>query len=255
MPSSTRVLVFVVLAAAAVAAAVMLTRSRRRAPRVPVRSSVRSSSNHERVVVVMFSTPNIVPEYAGLADRANRAYAARHGYDFQHHVRASSHKVPQWEKVDVIRKALATHDVVFWIDSDAAFNRHDIPLDQWIQSPADMVGCSDHPNGPYSINTGTLLVKSTPWTKKFFALWWSMRFIPKYSQWANEQEALHDLILRNAYKCSSNGKIQIEPAHAFNSAHESLAKGDRSTFVLHFMAMQAESRRAELEAVCARAGV
>jgi hypothetical protein len=208
-----------------------------------------------RVVVVMFSTPNIIPQYAGLADRANRAYAARHGYDFQHHVRQSSHKVPQWEKVRVIRDALRTHDAVFWIDSDAAFNMHDVSLDRWLDSPADMVGCSDHPNGPYSINTGTLLVKSTPWSRQFFDLWWSMRSIPKYSRWANEQEALHDLILKDAYKCVSTDKIQIEVASAFNSAHESLARGDRSTFVLHFMAMSSDSRRAELGAVCARLGL
>lgn len=244
---NTAVLVLTILAAVAVVVVVMLARGALSRSRRP--PSIAAS----RVAVVMFSTPNIIPQYADLADRANRAYAARHGYTFKHHVRASSHQVPQWEKVRVIRDALKTHDAVFWIDSDAVFNQHDVPLDQWLESTADIVGCSDHPNGPYSINTGTLLVKSTPWSRKFFDLWWSMRSIPKYSKWANEQEALHDLILRNAYKCST--KIQIEPAHAFNSAHTSLATGDRSTFVLHFMAMSADSRRAELAAVCTRVGV
>ena len=212
------------------------------------------TNNNKGVLVVMFSTPNIVPQYAGLAERANKAYAARHGYDFKHHVRPASHQIPQWEKVSVIREALQSHNTVFWIDSDAAFNQHDVPLDKWMASPADIVGCTDYPNGPYSINTGTLLVKSTPWSRKFFDLWWSMRTVPKYSQWANEQEALHDLILQDVHGCASSNKVQIEPARAFNSAFEDLAHGDRSTFVLHFMAMDSKYRRQELQALCTRVG-
>lgn len=206
------------------------------------------------VGIVMFSTPNIVPDYAWLAAHINKAYADRHGYAFEHHIRSDAFKVPQWEKVRVIRDALNRYDSVFWIDSDAVFNQHETSLDRWLDSPVDFLGCSDYPNGPYSINTGTLLVKSTPWSRQFFDLWWSMRRVPKYQKWANEQEALHDLILRNAYKC--DGKMEILPCDEFNSSYNDIVHGKRrDTFVLHFMSMNSAIRRSELQAVRRRVGV
>ena len=206
-----------------------------------------------RVCIVMFSTPNIVNEYAGYAARANLAYARRHGYAFEHVVGNASTVFPQWEKVRVIRDALRRHPAVFWIDSDAAFNRHETSLDTWLNLPADIVGCTDVPNGPYSVNTGALLVKSTPWTHKFMDVWWSMRALGKYQRWAFEQEAFHDLVLTDAMRCVADARVQIETAEAFNSSHhEVVLRGRRDTFVLHFMAAPNAFRAAELQEVCRR---
>lgn len=207
----------------------------------------------KRVCVIMFSTPNIVDQYAGLAARVNLAYARRHGYAFEHIVKPSTTLMPQWEKVRVLRDALDSYEAVFWIDSDAAFNQHETSLERWLQSDADIVGCTDVPNGPYSINTGTLLVKRTPWTRMFLEVWWSMRQVPKYQQWAFEQEAMHDLILTDAMRCVTKGKIVMEPHDSFNSSFDEIVRDNRrDTFVLHFMACPAAYRQKELTDLCRR---
>lgn len=220
-------------------------------PLGPIRLSGQPTAPYN-VCVVMFSTPNIVPEYAGYAARVNFEYCRRHGYAFEHVVGTSSLEVPQWEKVRVVRDALQKHDAVFWIDSDAAFADHATPLDAWLMSAADVVGCTDVPNGPYSINTGTMLLKNTDWCRGFVDAWWAMRAEPKYAQWAYEQEALHDLITSDAMQCVSDGKVAIQPHDAFNSAYSEIVSGRRDTFVLHFMALPAEYRRKELLTLCQR---
>lgn len=206
-----------------------------------------------RVCILMFSTPNIIDEYAGHASAINEAYAKRHGYAFVHVVQPARHAIPQWEKVRLIRDHLPKYDAVFWIDSDAAFNLHDISLARWLDSSADFVGCTDVPNGPYKINCGTMLVKNTAWANQFLRTWWDMNGLPKYNRWANEQEALHDLLKGNVHECTA--RVKIEAVDAFNSSYPDLARGRRDTFVLHFMAMSAEVRRTELAALRDRLGL
>ena len=206
-----------------------------------------------RVCILMFSTPNIVDTYAGHAAAVNEAYARRHGYAFVHVVQPAQHAIPQWEKVRLIRDLLPKYDAVFWIDSDAVFNQLDVSLDRWLADPAEFVGCTDVPNGPYKINCGTMLVKNTPWANGFMQTWWSLNGLPKYNKWANEQEALHDLLNGNVDGCAD--RVKIEAADSFNSSYPDLARGRRDTFVLHFMAMSTERRRAELMAVRQRLGV
>jgi hypothetical protein len=210
-------------------------------------------SQRRRVCILMFSTPNIVDEYAGHAAAINEQYARRHGYSFLHLVQPSSHPIPQWEKVRLVRDHLPSYDAVFWIDSDAAFNQHDVSLDRWLSDPADIVGCTDVPNGPYKINCGTMLMKNTEWVRGFMTTWWSMCILPKYNKWANEQEALHDLLVGNVHGCAN--RVKIEAVDAFNSSYPELANGRRDTFVLHFMAMPADVRRRELMAMRKRMGI
>ena len=200
------------------------------------------------VCVVMFSTPNIVPLYAGVAARINQAYAARHGYTFRHHVYECPEAVPAWYKIFIVRRELERHAAVFWIDSDAAFNKHAHSLQKWLDAPEDMVACSDHPNGPYAINTGTMLVKSTPWSKAFFDEWWTKRLIPPYSNtFAYEQTAFHDMLQADFMGCTR--RVRIEEASAFNSVYGELKAGKRDTFVLHFMAYNSDDRRVLLQQV------
>lgn len=204
-----------------------------------------------RVLVLMFSTPNIVPEYAGLAAELNERYARRHGYAFEHAVADTRLKSPVWDKVRLVRERLPQYDAVFWIDSDAAFNRVGQSLEPWLRRVEDVVACSDHPNGPYHVNCGTMLVKNTPWCRSFMDEWWRRYGDERYHRWAFEQEALHDMIDADALGCRS--RVRIEPAAAFNSVHADLAAGKRDTFVLHFMATPAATRRKELQAMLDRA--
>jgi len=69
-----------------------------------------------RLKIVMFSTPNIVDQYAGLAAEINELYARRHGYEFEHVVEdvtpVGDRTEMMWRCVDVINDAM--RDVTVW---------------------------------------------------------------------------------------------------------------------------------------------
>lgn len=218
------------------------------------------SSKAPRVCVLMVSTPDLVASegapatYVDIAAEINELYARTHGYDFLHHIEpAAGHADAVWKRVHVLRRLLRGkypgypgYDAVFYIDGDAAFNRHETPLDRWLHSPGDIVGCSDEPNGPSAINTGTLLVKRTRWSLDFLAKWGSLQ--PQYSdEFPYEQQALHDLI-----RGGHASRVDVRPANEFNSVFSDIADGDRSMFVLHFMASEAKYRHKELSKVLTR---
>lgn len=201
----------------------------------------------KKVHIVMFSTPNIVEQFAGLAADINEMYARRHGYSFSHQIedmepwdRASM----VWKMVDVIEEGLKRDDVdaVFYIDSDAVFYRQQQSLDWLFDIPGEIIGCSDVPNGPNYINTGTLFVRNTPTAKNLIKKWKAMRWHPKYQEFPYEQLALEDL-------AKTEKQITALPAKEFNSVIAEVYAGQRDTFVLHLMATSAEDRRTEFQAI------
>jgi len=200
-----------------------------------------------RVMIVMFSTPNIVPQYSGAAADINRAYAERHGYGFRHVVQEmdGSDRGPiVWKMVDILRRFVGEADAVFYIDSDACFNKPEQSLEWLFSYEANIVGCSDHPNGASYINTGTLFVRNTQTSRELLEKWWSMRHDAKYARFPYEQGALEDL----AREHPADGII-ARPAEEFNSIWQNLARGKRDTFVLHFMAFSAEDRAREFDTI------
>ena len=199
-----------------------------------------SSWSGARLAIVMYSTPNIV-EYSALAARINQRYASEHGYDFVHHVASENVELPMWDKVGAIREVLTRYDAVFFIDSDAIFNDHGKALDFLLKDKADFAACSDHPNGPYLANAGTLFIRNTPWSRELIDSWWAMRRDPTYHSWAFEQSALDTLL-----RADTSGRLRIYPATEFNSIAHEITEGRRDTFVLHFMGTSSEYRRSEL---------
>lgn len=207
------------------------------------------------VCVLMYSTPNVIPEYAGIAATINEAYAKRHGYAFRHVIRENTTGlVPAWNRVWLIREALDDFDAVFYIDGDAAFNVHHKPLDEFLRMPADFVGCSDNTQGTDVINGGALLIKSSPWSKRFVDAWWTLRHVPKFKSFFSYEQAALSHMLRNN-TCGCDTKVQVLRADAFNSSYADIMRGRRDTFVLHFMAMDAATRREELTKIATRLGL
>lgn len=212
---------------------------------------VDDTKKKRRVCIVMFSTPNIVEQYAGLAAQVNEGYARRHGYAFRHVIEdvdpPTDRAAMVWKMVDVIGDALETglYDAVFYIDSDAVFQQRDKRLD-WLFEILDghIVGCSDAPNGPSYINTGTLFVRNTPRARDLLAKWRAMRAEARYREtFPYEQQALHDLAARE-----KKGIVAL-PAEEFNSIKARVDKGHRDTFVLHMMAAPADVRAAEFRRI------
>ena len=218
-------------------------------------ASTTTKRTTKRVAIVMFSTPSIVPKYAGMAAKINEAYARRHGYSFRHTavpIPPHDRRAMVWSMVHTLREALRGGptdpiDAVFYIDSDAVFNRPDTPLDWLFDVDGDVIGCSDAPNGLSLINTGTLFVKNTPRGRYLLDQWWSMRDDPKYAVFPYEQQALEDLA-----RSSHGAGIVVRPAEEFNSVWGALRRGKRDTFVLHFMAHSDAERTAEFARILQR---
>lgn len=210
--------------------------------------------SERRIKIVMFSTPNIVEQFAGLAAEVNALYARRHGYGFQHIVEdvpLGDRGAMVWKMVDVIWHALHEKeqwDAVFYIDSDAVFQNHTQRLDWLFEVPeGHIVGCSDHPNGPSYINTGTLFVRNTPRAKELLRKWSRMRSLDAYQKFPYEQQALEDLAKAEGYQ-----GIVSRPAEEFNSVKARVDAGHRDTFVLHMMATPAAQRATEFRGLRSR---
>ena len=196
-----------------------------------------------RTCIVMFSTSNIVAGYAGLAATVNERYARRHGYDFLHVVKPpmETRWETMWAKVATLREVLAEgrHDALFFLDSDAIFNRQEVSLDFLLRGPWDLAGCSDAP-GADAINAGTLFLRCTPWTAAFVDAWWGLRH--EYTEFTYEQKALTHLVGR-----ADPGRVRIFPGRAFNSViHDWTDESRRlGNFVLHMMATSDADREAQ----------
>ena len=199
-----------------------------------------SFSDNKNVLVVMFSTSHIMG-YARLAAKINEMYARRHGYHFEHVVDDTLPGRPVWQKVFLVRDRLPQYSAVFWIDSDAIFNDHEMTLDKWLNAPAEFLVCSDFPNGPSLVNTGTFLAKNTTFTKDLMSRWAAMVDQGTYNtKFPFEQGALEDVIRKLG---TDAGKVQVLPAEEFNSVFGDVSRGQFKTFVMHLMALPHYYRR------------
>lgn len=137
-----------------------------------------------RVKIITFSDAKI-KDYAGLSEQINALYAKKHGYGFEayHNRGLSDDWDVHWEKVKLLRDNLKNkkNGYVVWIDADAAFHHHDVPLEAFM-SGKDMVVSHDGVNKkdeleesvrdqPWYVNTGVLMVKNTPWSRKVIDEW------------------------------------------------------------------------------------
>lgn len=87
----------------------------------------------------------------------NAGYARRHGYAFRfvrYHtklrVNGGGHAHPSWCKVAAVLDALPDYDAVMWIDSDAAFVRQDVPLEELLRG---LHRRSEHALIEFAVNT------------------------------------------------------------------------------------------------------
>ena len=201
-----------------------------------------------RVLVIMYSTPNIM-EYAGLAEKINRAYCDRHGYAFKHVIgdQGDTSMRPVWKKAFLVRDEIRNFDAVFWIDSDAFFNDHSKPLP--LGGDEDFLVSSDFPNGPSLVNTGAFLAKSTAFGRDFMDRWTRMMTkpgSPYNNKFPFEQQGCSDLI-RSLGEDSS--KVRVAPAEEINSIFGNIVRGKfDGLFIVHLMACDTNYRKLVMNA-------
>lgn len=193
--------------------------------------------------IIMLATPDI-ETYAMHTREINAAYAAKHGYAFHycdHLLDASVH--PVWNKVLIMLDYVDRYDWVLWIDADACFIKHDIPLDKWLQLPYDMLICDDldASGGKTVANTGVFLVKRTEWSRAFIHAWWDMRTKKQYTEFPREQQAFHDMYTSDFMGAKEH--VAILPADELNSSwHKIYTKKYDNLFVVHLMATDEQTR-------------
>lgn len=211
-----------------------------------------SRADRPKVCIYMFSTPNILPQYAGIAAKINETYARAWGYDFVHEVSTVPDvKYVAWERVRMLTELLPKYSAVFYIDGDACFNDHSKSLDWLLAMPGDVVGSSDHPNGTCAINAGTFLAKNTPWSIDFARKWMSLKWDPRVLEFPFEQKAFNELYKENWNDMKEH--VSILPAAAMNSVYTEVISGNAGdTFIVHFMSLDADYRRRELSKIAER---
>jgi hypothetical protein len=191
------------------------------------------------ICICMSYTDNI-KSYSSMAEKINRKYAIKNGYDFKVFSHKMIDRAPQWCKISVINELLASnkYNYLFWIDSDAFFNNHNIKLENIINNNKDkeIIICDDIKNSggrQNAINTGTLFVRCSEWSKKFFKLLWNYKGEYLYNAF-HEQKVLENFIDEKIIDCHL--KISIKPSNLFNTDYYLLDNPlIKKNFIIHVM--------------------
>ena len=196
----------------------------------------------------MSYTENI-KSYSDISRKINEIYANKYNYDIKIFNEIMTDRAPQWCKIKVIEKILNENDYkyIFWIDSDAFFNDHNIKIQDIIGNniDKDVIICDDYVNSgidsEIKVNTGTIIIKCTPWSKKFFNLLWNYKGIYLYTHF-HEQKVLEEFIKKNVMNCKQ--KILIRPCVEFNSEinHQINNNTLENNYVIHLMTLDTETR-------------
>ena len=194
------------------------------------------------ICICMSHTENIF-SYSKLTEAINRDYAKKHGYDFKIFEMKMQDRAPQWCKVKVIKELLAInkYSYIFWIDADAFFNKMNRKLESIIalDPNKDLYVCDDRPNSgkQNTVNTGTLLVKASDWSKKFANEWYEYHGKFLYEPF-HEQSVLDHYI--NYTDESSH--IHVAKTTDFNSCAGCSVESQKNEFIIHLMARSPKYR-------------
>ena len=175
------------------------------------------------ICICMSYTPNI-KSYSELAEKINRKYANKNGYDFKVFHKEVFNRAPQWCKIEVINELLQKnrYKYLFWIDSDAFFNKHDMKIEDIINNDSDknIIICNDDINNGnedknrITVNTGTIIVKCNEWSKNFFKLLWDYETEYRFVHF-HEQTVLENFIKLNILNCKKY--VAVKDGKLFNS--------------------------------------
>lgn len=135
----------------------------------------------DRVCLVTSYDDNYAP-IGALAARTIVRYAETYGYDHRIITNYSCGRSPLWDKIKIIQDLMEEgYEYVFWVDADAMFVRYDVDIATVVDDEHDLymvnvrtirIECP----GSYIVhdapNTGVMLVRNTPWSKRLLATVW-----------------------------------------------------------------------------------
>lgn len=128
-----------------------------------------------------------------LAQPSFERLAGAHGWDVQLHFRPLQHeRPPAWNKVVAIRRLLATHDTVVWIDADAVVV-DPVPDVTDVAGPERFLWLTRHHyDGEDQPNTGVLVVHAGDQAARFLDATWEATHLVEHPWW--EQAAMLHLL-------------------------------------------------------------
>jgi hypothetical protein len=109
-------------------------------------------------------------EIAELCCPTVSAYASRHGYSYCCYRGSYSGLPSAWDKLFLAEALLGAHDYVWTLDTDVLILAPELAIGDMIDPAFDVNICGDGAgDNPWNVNTGSVVWKSTRWTKSL--LW------------------------------------------------------------------------------------
>ncbi|HVR96011.1 MAG TPA: putative nucleotide-diphospho-sugar transferase [Thermoanaerobaculia bacterium] len=189
--------------------------------------------------------------YSELSCAIQQLYCARHGYDHaEFRDLLDVEAAPTWNKPAVLSRLLRSgkgYDYVMWMDADAAFNNHDIALEEVLRlwPEHDFLISLDPPNVfPREACAGVFIVKNTPWSLGFLDLWVAAgKAMDGGKYFARSRKGKKDqVILNRLLRLPEHAPhFKVLPSCYLNEdAHRAPAP---TSFILHAMASSNAQRR------------
>ncbi len=192
-------------------------------------------------------------KYPHLSRVINEKYCQRHGYAYvcEYDMPNNPERMIHWEKVPLMLRHLQDCDYLLFLDDDAYFHSHDIPLDELtcrlrahhlICTSADIADESQRYNPDLS-NSGVVLLKNHPKTKEILEFWDNTSNTHPHLrwQWPPEQTALWHVYSTFPEFC-----------RLFRDYH--LMNGRWGLYIRHLLGTLEHQRYAEMRSICLRHG-
>lgn len=174
-----------------------------------------------------------------------------HGYDYKFvHSPEYTDRHQTWVKVPVIREALKTYDYVVFMDADAVFHYHHLPLEwlfnHWGITNETMLALALDPvqdynlddRGNVNLNTGFIIAQASERTTELFNIWENCVDDVRYPgcskwryEWSHEQAALSNYI---RYDYTAPGEVISLPCAEANGYPAREELGCTGEFVRHY---------------------
>jgi tetratricopeptide (TPR) repeat protein len=208
-----------------------------------------TSESGTRIAILTYASPGIL-NYAAYAFAVNSAYAEHNGYEiFFLSPETGSNYEPRdqrWNRVKILQEALDPsngwlRDVqyVAWIDADLIFLDLDFSLEKLtLDHPhADIIISAERHAETGVANTGSFLVKNTPWTTQFLHDWWT-----NYDRSLNHDQVFFDKLYKSRMP-DVQSHVKILPTDAMNSMPPPTLHQTAENNVLHMMGQPNELRK------------
>jgi hypothetical protein len=176
------------------------------------------------VGIVTYATSDI-HNYFSAALAVNEAYAEHNGYVFKHFDEKTANydgDDVRWNKVKILAEALDPDrgwardlDYVVWIDADIIILDMGLRLELVAadNADADFLVSAEHAGSTTLINSGTVMVKNSAWSRRFLQDWWDFADRRLYS----DQEQFDMLYKAQVLSGKTSNRVAILPPDALNS--------------------------------------